>query len=257
MAQDTPPCFRTNGWASGWSPSLRPVGGRRRLASDRARARPRPRGARARRRGRRRSRRGRAPRLPSSTGPSTVTALDAAQRVARGTDRDRGAAELRHATERRPAQHPATGAFGLGHDERLTAARGHDHLVLGQPRLERAAHPSPPAARAGGPHGRAATAPAPPRGPAGRGAPGRARGTRPGPPGGRAGMRWKTASVPIRTSASGTTSVVGVDRGDRRPREQRREVVAHARHTRVGRRGSGCRGSAGRSAVGPCRSAST
>ena len=61
---------------------------------------------------------------------------DAAQCITRGTDRDRVAAELGHPTERGPAQHPAARAFGVGHDEGLTAARRQHDLVFGQPRLE-------------------------------------------------------------------------------------------------------------------------
>ncbi len=59
-----------------------------------------------------------------------------AQRVARAPDRDGFAAELGHTAERWPAQHTATGAFGVGDEERLTEVRREHHLVLGEPSLQ-------------------------------------------------------------------------------------------------------------------------
>ena len=70
---------------------------------------------------------------------------------------------------------------------------------------------------------------------AGRAAPGRARGTRPDPtgtPG--AAMRCSTASVPMSTGRVGHRVGGGVDRRHLGARQQRGEVVAHARDARAG-----------------------
>ena len=233
-------------------------GDRRRPASDRARARPRPAGARARRRARRRSRHAASARLPSSTGPSTVTPYRPAQRVARGADRDR-VAPLSSAT---PTERRASPAPGDGRVRRRPRRAAH------------AAHgDAPPRGRAAG--SGAAARPPPARGPSRRAARTSSHSACSAARCTGASSSWsnsRNATEPHGTAGRqsvehgfGADQHVGV--GHRAPSSRRPRRPSHvgaarrgrrARgHTRAARRGTGCRGSAGRSAAAPCRSAST
>ena len=196
---------------------VRPGGGRRRPAGGRrACAASTPGDARASQSVVRRSARTRPARaLPSSTGPSTVTAALGAQRVARGRDRLGRAAELGQPAERREAERPAPGALGVGDERsgrrdappRTTSCSGSRVWSSSTP-------PRRPAGRAGGrPHEQ-------PQRLLGGTGPRREQllvELEEGDQADRrvaAGTRWSTASVPMSTGDVGHVVGRGVDRAD-------------------------------------------
>ena len=173
-------------------------------------------------------------RLPSSTGPSTVTLRR--RRAARRTRHRTATAsptQLGDTTERRPAQHSATRPFGLGDDERLPRRAATTTSCSGRRVWSRSTPSGPSRGRAGGRRARGATAPAPPR-------------ARPGRE--QLLVELEERDEADRTAGGhavqhglGADQHVGVGHGLRcvastaatvALREQRREVVADARHAR-------------------------